>query len=296
MLGASQADACRARRRHHQSDRGAVPPAPTRAAPGDLARAVLAEAGVDGDVRLTEYRGHARTLAARVAGGADVVCAWGGDGTVNEVGSVLAFGETALAIVRRVGQRARPRARHSARPARRCDMRSAHPGGDRRRRDRRARVPQHGGGRIRRAHRLGIQPGDTDSVAFAATHASSRASCSPTGRGSAGVTIGTTSTEHRAFLLTIANGPQWGNGPIVAPGRAARRRTAGSRHRRVASRCSCSGRCRVCSPRPSTAAPRSRSGRSRGAASPASPAAFHFDGEPVVSTETELLIRVHPLH
>ena len=70
---------------------------PRRAA---QARAVLAAARVEADVWLTEGPGHARALAAdATARGADVVYAWGGDGTVNEVGSALAFGETALAIV-----------------------------------------------------------------------------------------------------------------------------------------------------------------------------------------------------
>jgi diacylglycerol kinase (ATP) len=65
-----------------------------------LAAGLLETYGVEGTVRLTEGPGHAADLAreARTRGAA-VVVAWGGDGTVNEVGSVLAFGETSLAIV-----------------------------------------------------------------------------------------------------------------------------------------------------------------------------------------------------
>ena len=49
---------------------------------------------------MTERKGHARELAAgAVARGARLVVAWGGDGTVNEVASALAFGSTSLAIV-----------------------------------------------------------------------------------------------------------------------------------------------------------------------------------------------------
>jgi diacylglycerol kinase (ATP) len=65
-----------------------------------LAAGLLEAHGIEGTVRLTEGPGHAADLAREArAGGAAVVVAWGGDGTVNEVGSVLAFGETALAIV-----------------------------------------------------------------------------------------------------------------------------------------------------------------------------------------------------
>ncbi len=65
-----------------------------------LASAHLRARGHDADVRLTDDRGHARDLAAAaVAGGAELVCAWGGDGTVNEVGSALAGTDVPLGIV-----------------------------------------------------------------------------------------------------------------------------------------------------------------------------------------------------
>lgn len=52
------------------------------------------------EVFVTERRGHARELAAAaVARGATLVFAWGGDGTVNEIGTSLAGTSTALAIV-----------------------------------------------------------------------------------------------------------------------------------------------------------------------------------------------------
>jgi diacylglycerol kinase (ATP) len=51
-------------------------------------------------VSVTEARGHARVLArAARTNGARVVVAWGGDGTINEVASELAFSEVALGIV-----------------------------------------------------------------------------------------------------------------------------------------------------------------------------------------------------
>lgn len=56
--------------------------------------------GIDLDIRLTERAGHARELAtAAVASGATLVVAWGGDGTINEVGTALIGTEAALGVV-----------------------------------------------------------------------------------------------------------------------------------------------------------------------------------------------------
>ena len=57
-------------------------------------------AGITGGVQLTEHRGHAAELsAAAAARGAKVLLGWGGDGTINEMGSAIAGTGTALAIV-----------------------------------------------------------------------------------------------------------------------------------------------------------------------------------------------------
>ncbi len=62
--------------------------------------AVLSARRIDGQVWLTEAPGHARELAAgAVADGVRTVVAWGGDGTVNEVAAALAFTSTRLGIV-----------------------------------------------------------------------------------------------------------------------------------------------------------------------------------------------------
>ncbi len=54
----------------------------------------------DYEVRNTEYAGHAREIASQAAAeGVDVVCAIGGDGTVNEIASGLINTGTALAII-----------------------------------------------------------------------------------------------------------------------------------------------------------------------------------------------------
>ena len=66
----------------------------------ELAADVLRRCGIDGDVSVTTTRGHARELARSfVDQGADTVVAWGGDGTVNEVASEIAFQAPALGVV-----------------------------------------------------------------------------------------------------------------------------------------------------------------------------------------------------
>src|SRR5438874_2696603 len=78
---------------------GGVSPAAGRA------RAQLAGAGVDrhgdpAEVFITERAGHARELAkAAVGRRARLVLAWGGDGTISEVASALAFDEVPMGIV-----------------------------------------------------------------------------------------------------------------------------------------------------------------------------------------------------
>lgn len=64
------------------------------------ASAWLAASGLRGQVFVTAARGHAHDLArAAVARRDDLVIAWGGDGTVNEVASALVETKTPLAIV-----------------------------------------------------------------------------------------------------------------------------------------------------------------------------------------------------
>ena len=66
----------------------------------ELATAFLHRHGVDGEVFVTERGGHARELARAALGrGVSLCIAWGGDGTVNEVASALAFTDASLAII-----------------------------------------------------------------------------------------------------------------------------------------------------------------------------------------------------
>lgn len=63
---------------------------------------LLEKHGVDGDVVLTEGPGHATELARHfVEQGCSPIVAWGGDGTVNEVGAALLDSSAALGIIPR---------------------------------------------------------------------------------------------------------------------------------------------------------------------------------------------------
>lgn len=65
-----------------------------------LARTTLANVGVDVDIEATGGPGDARRLArAAVERDASLVIAWGGDGTINEIGSAIASTNVPLGIV-----------------------------------------------------------------------------------------------------------------------------------------------------------------------------------------------------
>jgi len=66
----------------------------------ELATAFLHSRGVQGEVFVTERGGHARELAlAALKRGVTLCIAWGGDGTINEVASALAFAPATLGII-----------------------------------------------------------------------------------------------------------------------------------------------------------------------------------------------------
>jgi YegS/Rv2252/BmrU family lipid kinase len=66
----------------------------------EQATAFLHSRRIDGEVFVTERAGHARELARAALGrGVSLCIAWGGDGTVNEVASALAFTPASLAII-----------------------------------------------------------------------------------------------------------------------------------------------------------------------------------------------------
>jgi YegS/Rv2252/BmrU family lipid kinase len=64
------------------------------------ARGVVERHAAEASVAFTEGPGHGRVLAGQaVDAGADVVVAWGGDGTINEVASALVYSRGTLGIV-----------------------------------------------------------------------------------------------------------------------------------------------------------------------------------------------------
>jgi YegS/Rv2252/BmrU family lipid kinase len=65
-----------------------------------LAAAFLSNRGIEPEVVLTERPGHATELArAALQRGVSLVMAWGGDGTINEIASALAFTPAVLGII-----------------------------------------------------------------------------------------------------------------------------------------------------------------------------------------------------
>jgi YegS/Rv2252/BmrU family lipid kinase len=66
----------------------------------EQAATLAAAHGLEVEVFVTECRGHAHDLAvAAISRGVTKVLAWGGDGTVNEVASALAFQPAALGVI-----------------------------------------------------------------------------------------------------------------------------------------------------------------------------------------------------
>ena len=77
---------------------------PSRRRPVSACKALATEAfarhGAEVEVLVTGAPGEARLFATRARNaGVDLVAAWGGDGTINEVASALVYSETRLAIV-----------------------------------------------------------------------------------------------------------------------------------------------------------------------------------------------------
>jgi YegS/Rv2252/BmrU family lipid kinase len=66
----------------------------------EQAASLLSARGVEAEIFVTERGGHARELAtAVIERGTSLVIAWGGDGTVNEVASALAFRSATMAVI-----------------------------------------------------------------------------------------------------------------------------------------------------------------------------------------------------
>jgi YegS/Rv2252/BmrU family lipid kinase len=197
---------------------GGVRPAVARAR-AQLARTIADAQGEAVDVFVSEAVGHARELAAAaVHGGARLVLAWGGDGTINEVASVLAFGDVALGIIpagsgnglaRELGvdpQPARAIVQALAATPRPMDVGDV---------DGRLFVNIAGIGvdayvasRFSLARRRGFLGYIPITVRALATYVPTRYRMTSEG----------TMVSARAILVTIANSAQFGNGARIAPG------------------------------------------------------------------------------
>jgi YegS/Rv2252/BmrU family lipid kinase len=185
-----------------------------------LATAVVAAHGDAADVVVTERPGHARELAvAAAASGARLVIAWGGDGTVNEVASALAFGPTPMGIVaagsgnglaRELGVDRRPdRAIADALHAVPRAIDAGELGG-------RFFVNLAGVGfDARVAERVGAcGSGRRGFLTYAVSAARELLVCRPF---ACRIASGGRETPHRVLFVSLANSPQFGNGARIAP-------------------------------------------------------------------------------
>ena len=183
------------------------------------AEAALERYGIEGEVRLTERRGSARPLAhAMLAAGAATVVAWGGDGTINEVAAEVMEARAVLGVV--PGGSGNGFARGLGLGHRLDEtLRTALTGP--------VRVIDTGtidGHLFVNVAGIGFDAHLADVFNRLATRgrlAYFRASLRELLRyraASYAVRTPEASLEGRAYLLTIANGPTYGAGAIIAPG------------------------------------------------------------------------------
>lgn len=183
------------------------------------ARVALAGAVVPGaQVEVTRAAGHGAELARRhVAAAADLVVAWGGDGTVNEVAGPLIGTQTALGIVPSGSGDGLARALGLPRDARHA-LECAGAGG------RRAIDT----GRLGDRHFLNIAGIGFDAAVAAAFNRSARRglgtyvagalrSVWSYESGAYDLTVDGSEWSGRCFVIAFANGSQYGNGLMIAP-------------------------------------------------------------------------------
>ena len=184
-----------------------------------LALAVVDQHGDPAEVFVTEGVGHARALAkAAVGRGARLVMAWGGDGTINEIASALAFDEVPLGIIpagsgnglaRELGVDPRPeRAIANALAAEPRPMDLGEIDGRLFANTAGIGFDAHIASRFAVATRRGF-------IGYAGITARALMSYQP---GTYRITSESESVEVRAVLVTIANSAQFGNGALIAPG------------------------------------------------------------------------------
>lgn len=184
-----------------------------------VALAVVDQHGDPAEVFVTEGVGHARELAkAAVGRGARLVMAWGGDGTINEIASALAFDEVPLGIIpagsgnglaRELGVDPRPeRAIANALAAESRPMDLGEIDGRLFANIAGIGFDAHVASRFAVATRRGF-------LGYAGITARALTSYVPS---TYRITSDDQSREARAVLVTIANSAQFGNGALIAPG------------------------------------------------------------------------------
>ncbi len=263
----------------------------------ELALHVVEQQGDAAEVFVTERAGQAYELAkAAIARGTRLVVAWGGDGTINEVASALAFRAVPLAIVPsgsgnglalELGIDLRPQ--QALRNALGAEPHAID-------------VGELGGRLFVNIAGIGI---DAHVAAEFNARGNRRRGLFGYARIAAGalvryvpagyeITTGGDRIGARAVIVTIANSPQWGNGARIAPGASvddgALDLVVVQERSRLATLCSLprlfngtADRIPGCSVRRIE----------RATIESDRPMVFHVDGEPVAGG-TELTARVHP--
>ncbi len=177
--------------------------------------------GIDHEIFLTEGVGHAAELArGAVARGASMVWAWGGDGTVSEVASALAFGPAVLGIIPAGSGNGLARDLGIPMTYRKA-LALALTG-----RDRVIDVGEVAGRLFVNVAGIGFDAliaarfAERDSrqrgfVSYLAIAAREVLAYRPTDYV---VTIGQHSASHSAWMIVLANSRQYGNGACIAPG------------------------------------------------------------------------------
>jgi YegS/Rv2252/BmrU family lipid kinase len=186
-----------------------------------LATEIIEQHGDRPEVFVTERSGHAHELAhAAAARGVRLVMAWGGDGTINEVASALAFGDVPLGIIPAGSGNGLATELGISRRPERAIAHALHA------ESRRIDVGELAGRLFVNIAGVGID---------AHVAAQFNAADNPR-RGLAGytrvagraltsyrpsvyrITTPAGQAEVRALLVTVANAAQWGNGARIAPG------------------------------------------------------------------------------
>ena len=160
------------------------------------AAALLTNRGADpSNVFITERPGHARELAlAATARGVATIVAWGGDGTMNEIASAIAFTDTALALA----FNGRERRIDAGQIDERLFFNVAGVGLD-------ARV----------AHRFAV--GGLKKRGFSRYVAITMRELAHYQPDRLAISTGASTVETSSLLVAIANGREYGNGAVIAP-------------------------------------------------------------------------------